>query len=445
MNERRVFALIHQIWGDIRYPEFYWVLAALALILVVSWGVSFRLRKRGSASDKSAWGTLRAFGAGGLKRVAFPLMAFGLVLLLRVVLVSLGWPHISVLYLAGALLASWALIRFLVYVLRCIFSRGGFLTSFERVITFLIWGAVVLDVTGLLDPALETLELVTFHVGKQRLDLWMVLHGTVVVCVTLLVALWVASLIENRLMAARHMDGNVREVLARLAKALLSIVALLLSLSLVGIDVTTLSVFSGAFAVGLGFGLQKIASNYVSGFIILLDRSIRLGNLVVLEDNTTGTVTQITTRYTVVRTLTGTEVIIPNEYLVSNMVRNLSFTDTRVRVPIAIQVSYDTDVDQAMGLMMEAAKRHPRVLADPAPGAALIGFGDSGLNLELGFWVNDPEAGTGNVRSDVSLEILKAFRANGIEIPYPQRDLRLRSLPPTYPSVPANTVPLESK
>jgi small-conductance mechanosensitive channel len=245
------------------------------------------------------------------------------------------------------------------------------------------------------------------------------------VCGTVLIALWVASLVENRLLAAEQLDGNVREVLARLTKALLSIIALLLSLSLVGIDVTTLSVFSGALAVGLGFGLQKIASNYVSGFIILLDRSIRLGNLVAVDDKTTGTVTQITTRYTVLRTLTGTEVIIPNEYLVSNIVRNLSYTDTRIRVVLHVQVAYSTDLEQAMRLMVEAARQQPRVLADPEPAVLFTDFAESGVNLELGFWVSDPETGTGSVRSDIALAIWKKFRENAIEIPYPQREVRL--------------------
>jgi small-conductance mechanosensitive channel len=281
------------------------------------------------------------------------------------------------------------------------------------------------------------LEQVSFKVGKQTLDLWMLMHGAVTVGITLLIALWFASLIESRLLAAEQMDGNVREVLARLAKAILSVIALLCSLSLVGIDVTTLSVFSGALAVGLGFGLQKIASNYVSGFIILLDRSIRLGNLVAVDDKTSGTVTQITTRYTVLRTLSGTEVIIPNEYLVSNIIRNHSFTDTRIRVVVSVQVAYDTDLDKAMPLMAEAARQHPRVLADPAPGVLLTEFAESGISLELGFWVPDPEAGTGNVRSDISLVIWKAFREHGIEIPCPQREVRLLGAMPTPPEQPA--------
>lgn len=427
MSENQIFALLGQLWRDLQQPDFYWEVLALALILVVSWGLSFRLRQRERFSGASGQSALRAFGVGSLKRISFPVVALLLVLLLRQVLKVAQLGHLSLFDLAIPLLVSWALVRVLVYVLRCVFSNGGFLTSFERLITSAIWVGVVLNVTGLDDPLIEMFEQVSFSIGKQTLNLWLLLHGAVTVGITLLLALWVASLVENRLMAAQQMDANVREVLARLAKALLSVIALLCSLSLVGIDVTALSVFGGALAVGLGLGLQKIASNYVSGFIILLDRSIRLGNLVAVDDQTSGTVTQITTRYTVLRTLTGVEVIIPNEYLVNNIVRNLSFTDTRVRVAVSVQVAYRADLEHAMALMVDAAQALPRVLADPAPGVLITGFADSGINLELGFWVADPEAGTGNVRSEISLAIWKSFRENGIEIPFPQREVRILS------------------
>ena len=425
MSEKQIFALLGQFWGDLQQPEFYWEVLALALILAFSWWSSYRLRKQETLYGRSGQSALRAFGVGSLKRISFPVVALVFVLILRQVLVALHWEHLSLLYLAVPLLVSWALARILVYVLRSVFSNGGFLTTSERLITSAIWGWMVLDITGLDQPLIEMLEQVSFSVGKQTLDLWLLLHGAVTVGATLLLALWVASLIETRLMAAQQMDGNMREVLARLAKALLSVIALLCSLSLVGIDVTALSVFGGALAVGLGLGLQKIASNYVSGFIILLDRSIRLGNLVAVDDKTSGTVTQITTRYTVLRTLTGIEVIIPNEYLVNNIIRNLSFTDTRVRVTVSVQVAYNADLEQAMALMAGAACALPRVLVDPAPGVLITGFADSGIDLELGFWVADPEAGTGNVRSEISLAIWKSFRAAGIEIPFPQREVRI--------------------
>jgi len=315
MNEQKFFQLINALSRDLNTPEFFWTASVLFVALALSWWISRQLRGPIWMRPHPDHSMLRTIGAGGLKRLAFPLVAVLLLLTTRRVLRGLGWEHLSLFDLVVPLLVAWLLARVVVYVLRCVFSDGGFLSAFERFITTAVWVGMVLDMTGLSDPVVESLEQVTFVVGKQRLDLWIVLHGAVTVAVTLLLALWVASLVENRLMAANRMDANLREVLARLAKAFLSVVALLLSLSLVGIDVTTLSVFSGALAVGLGFGLQKIASNYVSGFIILLDRSIRLGNLVAVDDKTTGTITQITTRYTVLRTLVGTDVIIPNEYL----------------------------------------------------------------------------------------------------------------------------------
>ena len=424
MKDRQMFALLQQLWRDLHFSEFYWVALAIVVILVFSRWLSSRLRER-QGSGMPAQNALRTFGAGSLRKIVFPVLALVFVLVLRKVLKAAKLENLSLLDLAVPLLVAWALASVLIYVLRYVFPQGGFLINTERVIKSSIWGWVALEITGFSGPVIELLETVSFGVGSQSINLWMLMHGAVTVCVTLLLALWVASLIESRLMAAGQMDSNVRELLARLAKAILLVIALLSSLSLVGIDVTTLSVFSGALAVGLGLGLQKIASNYVSGFIILLDRSIRLGNLVAVDERTSGTVTQITTRYTVLRTRTGIEVIIPNEYLVNNVVRNLSFSDTNVRVELSIQVAYSTDLAKAMKLLVEAAQGHARVLDSPAPTVLLTGFADSGVNLELRFWVSDPESGTGSIRSDIGLAVWKAFRENGIEIPFPQREIRI--------------------
>jgi len=423
MNEKQMFALLGESWREIQQPDILWQVVALAFSLVLAWWLARRLRQHDqdqAAADRSA---LQSFGAAGLKRVAFPLLALLLVLLARTALKN--WGHVSLLNLAVPLLVAMALVRATVYMLRRAFSPSGWLASSERFVAVTVWLCLAIYIVGLAEPLIDLLEQVDFNIGKQKLDLWILLHGAVTVLATLLIALWVAGLVETRLTAAEQMDANVRVVLARLIKALLSVLALLLSLSLVGIDVTALSVFGGALAVGLGFGLQKIASNYVSGFIILLDRSIRIGNLITLDDATSGVVTQITTRYTVVRMLSGVEVIIPNEYLVSNIIRNQSFTDTRVRLAVALQVGYSTDLEQAMRLMASAAESYPRVLADPAPMVLCKAFADNGINLELGFWISDPEAGTGNVCSDISLAIWKAFGENGIEIPFPQRDVRI--------------------
>jgi len=213
-------------------------------------------------------------------------------------------------------------------------------------------------------------------------------------------------------------------VFSRLAKSLLVLFAVLIVLPLVGIDLTVLSVFGGAIGVGLGFGLQKIASNYVSGFIILLDRSIRIGDLIT-ADNFYGEVKNITTRYVVVRALDGREAIIPNEMLITTTVLNHSYSNRQIRLAIPVQVAYKCGPEDAMRLMEAAAAQHPRALADPPPRAFLARFGDSGIELELGVWIGDPEHGTLDIRSELNLAIWRAFREAGIEIPYPQREVRV--------------------
>ena len=423
MNDRELFALLRSIWDELHEPAALWQLAALVASLLVSQWLSGLLRRRALARAGERGG-LRDFTESAVRRVSFPLIALTLVFLARAALKP-WWGYGAILDLAVPLLLSLALVRATVYVLRHAFAPSGWLATSERFFALSVWLCLALYISGLANPLIEMLEQFSFKVGKQQLDLWMILHATVTVLATLLVALGVAGFLEQRLLAAREMDSNVRVLLARLAKSLLSVLALLFSLSLVGIDITALSVFGGALAVGLGFGLQKIASNYVSGFIILLDRSIRIGNMIVLDANTSGVVTQITTRYTVVNTQAGTEVIIPNEYLVSNIVNNRSLTDTRVRLAVQVQIAYDADIDLAMQLLTEAARAQQRVLADPPPRVLLTQFADSGINLELGFWIADPEAGSANIRSDISLAVLRAFRANGIEIPFPQREIRV--------------------
>lgn len=423
MNGKQLFALIHELWHDVQQPDFLWQSGALCLSLGLGWWLARLLRQRSqnqAVVDRSA---LQVLGADGLKRLSFPLISLLLVLISRAALKH--WGHISLLDLAAPLLLSLALVRGTIYLLRRAFSTSGWLATSERFVAMSIWLCLAMYITGLSEPLIDALEQISFHVGKQKLDLWILINGAITVLATALLALWVGGLIEGRLMTAKQLDSNLRVVLGRVAKALLSVIALLFSLSLIGIDITALSVFGGALAVGLGFGLQKIASNYVSGFIILLDRSIRIGNVVAVDASTSGIVTQITTRYTVLQTLTGVEVIIPNEYLVSNIIRNQSFSDTRLRLVAPVQVAYSTDLDQAICLMKEAALAQARVLADPAPSVQLAAFADNGINLELGFWIADPQEGTGNVRSDINLAIWRLFHEHDIEIPFPQREIRL--------------------
>jgi small-conductance mechanosensitive channel len=310
------------------------------------------------------------------------------------------------------------------YVLRHSFPGAAWLTSFERGFALMVWVVVALHIMGLLPDVIDVLEAISFTLGKQKLTLWLLLQGLAAVLATMLGALWLGTLIENRLDRAEGLDVNLRVVFARLARALLIVTAVLISLPLVGIDLTMLSVFSGALGVGLGLGLQKIASNYVSGFIILLDRSIRIGNLISVGTDR-GTVTRITTRFTVLRGLTGVEALVPNELLVSSVVQNESFSDHKVRIAMPIQISYDSDIERAMAILEAAAAAQERVISEPPPRTFLLAFADSGINLELGFWIADPEEGTGALRTDINLQIWREFQSAGISIPFPQREVRV--------------------
>lgn len=414
-----VFSIFRDLWGDLQDPDVWWQVGALLVSVVIAAAVARLLRRQ----RRPAEGSALQIGLSGVHRIIFPATALALVMLSRAVLRP--WAHVNLLNVAVPLLLSLALVRMGIYVLRQAFAPSGWLAAWERFIAISVWGGLALYITGVAPHLIDLLEEVSFHVGKQSLNLWMLLHGALTVGVTVLLALWFAGVIETRLMKLSDLDANVRVVVGRLARATLTLVAVLVSLALVGIDITALSVFGGALAVGLGFGLQKIASNYVSGFIILLDRSIRIGDLISVDSQVSGTVTQITTRYTVLRTMTGTEAIVPNEYLVSNTVLNQSYTDNRVRIALPVQVGYGTDLDAAIALLEAAARGQTRVLADPAPSALLLGFGDSGINLELGVWVDDPQQGTAGIRSAINLAIWRDFRENGIEIPFPQREVRI--------------------
>ncbi len=414
MTQKPALQLFHDLLADIRDPDFIWqvlalIVSLLAASLIARWWRARNEEGAGRLSDASA-------------RLAFPLVGMLLVGAARLGLEN--FLHVNLLKLAMPLLGSMALVRSVVFVLRQAFPRAAWLAAWERIIAATVWGWLALYITDVAPHVIAALESVQFAIGKQKVDLWMILHGVVTVFLTVVFALWVAGVIERKLMRVDALDSSLRIVGVRVAKALLTVIAIVTSLSLVGIDMTALSVFTGALGVGLGFGLQKIASNYVSGFIILLDRSIRLGNIVQVG-NDAGQVTQITTRYTVLKHPGGTEFIVPNETLIGSTVQNQTYSDRRLRLATAVGVAYGSDLDRVMSIMVAVAEVHPRVLRDPAPKVLLTQFADSAINLELGFWIDDPEEGRGNVISDINIGIWRAFREQGIEIPFPQREVRL--------------------
>ena len=430
MEENQIAQLLIEVWDDVQKPAIFWQIGVLAVCLLIAGLISRQvkemLRRRASAEP----GSVRDVGEEGLRRVVFPLSALLLVVLARVTLDK--WHHVNLLKLAIPLLLAMAVIRLTVHALKRAFPRAGWLASFERFFAFSAWAAVALHIIGVLPAVIDGLEQISFPVGKSSVNLWMLLQGGLTVMLTVLIALWLAGTVEARLMHTEGLDANLKLVFARLSKALLIILAVSIGLPLVGIDLTALSVFGGALGVGLGLGMQKIAANYVSGFILLLDRSIRMGNLISVG-NERGVVSQITTRYTVLKGMSGIESIVPNETLVGAVVQNETFTDPKVRIALPVQVSYATDLEKAMVILGEAAGNQARVMTDPAPGAFVEAFADSGINLQLGFWIRDPAEGTLGIRSAINLEIWRRFKEEGIEIPFPQREVRVLNPAPSVP------------
>lgn len=364
--------------------------------------------------------------AVSLERAMFPLIGWLLVLTARFALA----PFLSISVLRLALVPLFGISSLYVgfYILRRVLSGNGqlhgMLVLVEKVLTTVVWLGMALYVLGVLSDVMAWMHAVRFSIGgKHDVSLASTLMGVVWILLTVLAAMWFGSWLEERLMRAPSLDSNLKVVLTRIAKALLLLVSLLLSLSLVGIDLTVLSVFGGALGVGLGLGLQKIASNYISGFIILLDRSVKLGDQITV-DKYTGIVSQIRTRYTVVRNGDG-ETLVPNEQLVAQSVQNHSFSGTNVRVATRVQADYAADPETVITLLQDCVRGLPRVLPEPAPAAFLVMFADSGIEYEVAVNIADPQNGKLGVQSAMNRAIWRTFREHGISIPYPQREMRV--------------------
>ena len=427
MIDNALSSLAAEVVRDWSHPHMLWQALILFGILGVAKLAERRVRHRHLEDNRRAV----MLGHSGLKRLVFPLVALALAVLARVVLSPI--LHVKLFSLAIPLLGSMAIIRFVFFVLRVTFRQSAWMASFERVFATIVWCVVALHIMGYLPAVIDLLEAVSFSVGKQKLNLWVILQGVLLVACALLVSLWLGTLIEARLSRAQGLDGNLQVAFSRLAQAFLLILAVMIALPMVGIDLTALSVFGGALGVGLGFGLQKIASNYVSGFIILLERSIRIGNVIAVGADR-GKVAKITTRYTVLRAANGVESLIPNEAMVSGTVQNETYSDTSVRYTLPVQISYGDDPAQAIALLEKLAREHPEVATEPPPQAYLVLFADSGVNLELLFWIPNPDAVSAlKVRSEINLAIWRAFTAAGISIPFPQREVRLLKEPSAAP------------
>ena len=390
-------------------------LAALLACVAVAWSLVAGLRRALGNSDMRSV----LFGRKNIDGVLFPLV---LLCLASVVLRLLDvYISVALVKIAIPVLMSLVVIRSGVKVLQLAFPEGKWVKPLEQTISWLAWGAVVLWVTGLLPVLLNELDQITWKVGGTNLSVRNIIEGVLTGGAVLILTLWMSSAIEARLLrSATGGELSLRKAISNASRALLMFVGLIVALSAVGIDLTALSVLGGAVGVGIGLGLQKLAANYVSGFVILAERSMRIGDNVRV-DNFEGFITQINARYTVIRSLGGRESIVPNELMITSRVENLSLMDSRVQQTTVVSVAYDSDVDKVMQLLRDAALSNPRVLQEPVPAVLLSAFGVDGLEFTVAYWLNDLENGLGNLRSDVNVSILRALKVNGIEIPYPQR------------------------
>ena len=396
-------------------PSVGFELAALALCGALAWVLVRGLAAALGGDRRSVW-----FGNRNIDGVLYPALLLVLAFAARAVLAR----HLDtvVLRVAIPVLLALVVIRTGVKVLQLAFSEARWVRALEQTISWLVWLALVLWVSGLLPAVLNEMDQIGWKVGAARLTVRNLLEGLLTAGAVLIVMLWISAAIESRLLRSATNGGelSVRKAISNATRVVLLFLGLIMAFSAVGIDLTALSVVGGALGVGIGFGLQKLAANYISGFLILAERSLRIGDNVRVEDFE-GTITQINARYTVVRAITGREAIVPNEMLLTSRVENLSQADPRVVQTTRVLVAFDADVPRAMALMEAAARAQARVLATPAPSVQLSQFVPEGIELTVVYWIADLENGQGNLRSDLNLALWHVFAEQGIALAGPAR------------------------
>ncbi len=395
--------------------------AVIVAALLIALALGPRLRKWLATPIQVQW--YQRFGrpvAGALEPIAMPFLWLVIQWFTSVAASYAKWPQ-HLIGVVVSLLTAWVVIRLASGVIR---ER-----QWSRAIAFAAWTLAALNITGLLDPTISVLDGMALQFGTFRISVLGVLKAILAVGVLLWLAGFASNLAERRITAMPGVSPAAGVLLGKLFKIVVYTLAVVMGLDAVGIDLTAFAVFSGAVGLGIGFGLQKVFSNLISGLILLMDRSVKPGDVIAIGE-TYGWINSLGARCVSVITRDGTEHLIPNEELISQRVENWSYTNNLVRLKMPIGVDYGCDVHKAIALAVEAAKRVPRVLDSPPPVCQLRKFGDNSVDLELRVWVNDPQNGLGNVQSQVMLNVWDDFHAGGINFPFPQRDLHLRSLPP---------------
>ncbi len=389
--------------------------AALALIIGLSFLFSQWLTQR-VTHEQSVW-----LGEPVHEGLLFPFCALMLCFVLKVTFHLLHQP-IDLILMALPLLVFSVSVRLIARVLLFVAPNSPLMRALEKVFFWSAGFVCVLWVTNFLPDFLNELESIHLSIGKSQMNLRALLEGLASMIFVLIFSLWLSAAIERQLIAPTVQDLSMRRVLSNLLRSALLVVGVLVTMSSLGVDLTALSVLGGALGVGLGFGLQKLAANYVSGFVILLERSIRIGDYVKVE-NFEGEITDIKTRFTLIRSFSGRESIVPNELLISQPIENYSLQDPQVMLSTFIALDFQSDEHMVKAVLIEAALSCERVLREPAPAVLLQSFEEGALKFKLNFWINDPESGQQNVLSEVNFAVLQAVRQAQLQIPMPQRQL----------------------
>ncbi|MFP3867737.1 MAG: mechanosensitive ion channel family protein [Desulfobacteraceae bacterium] len=351
-----------------------------------------------------------------LTKIASPLTAAVLLWIAFLLAQQNQWDHI-LLGTAMKLAWAWMFIR-----LMTSFLAGKI---WAKILAVFIWTVVALDIVGVLRPTIDFLDQIGLGTGGNRLSIWVILKAAIMLAIIIPLVGKLSSFLQAKIEKAPQLTPKLQVLLSKLLKTALYSATILIALDSVGFNFQLLALFSGAVGLGVGFGLQKVVSNLVSGVIILADNSIRPGDVIEVG-GVYGWIESLHARFVSVVTRDGTSFLIPNDDLITNQVINWSFSGHGTRLKIPVGVSYSSDVPRAMELMVAAAEESPRVLKQPAPVARLIGFGDSSIDLELRVWIKDPQKGVVNIKSEIQLKIWEIFREHGVEFPFPQRDLSLK-------------------
>jgi small-conductance mechanosensitive channel len=422
--------IAHHLPALLTWPVFLQLLLLAAIAVVALWS-----GRRIRASDTARAIALRpGFGSRCAEGIVI-VSPFGLALLLAATALGVLYAlrqGTNLLSTSLTLLALLLAIRIAVYILRVSVGNHAPIKGWGNTITWIVWAGWSLHVLGWLQPLVNSLDSIGIQAGSTRISVWSVVKLLITVTAFILFAIWVARWVEQRIMGMRGVAISMRIGLAKFIQAFLVGLSLLLGLNAAGLDLTTLTVLTGAIGIGLGFGLQAIAANFVSGFVLLMDRSIKPGDVISLSSVTGssnesfGWVQELRGRYVVLRDRDGVETLVPNQHLITNPVVNWSYTDPRVRMHLAVRVSYRSDPELALRLLIEATQQQDRILQEPPAVSRLMSFGDSGFELELRFWISDPQEGVNNVRSDVNRAIWRLFSAHGIVIPVTQSEVAYR-------------------